>query len=504
MWASLGLLTAFIAFIITAVAMPAVFKDKQLVLIILFLVFALVFTATAIISSLGIASQKRFIKQLEIENSYTLGEACQFYNLDAFKIRTDRLSHRRSYLKKDRYVVCFTPTALDISSNSGREKLLLSLNSKLAAFLSDLLGDNSTLFDNRYIVYGFSRGIFLFSIFSNDDSIVSKLMGAISNECFRMVNEDKIKIWVQPFFGIKVMEKDESIVSAIEDALIARDHSEKNYESFTFFKDSFRDNSKSATTRIYKALENNEIIPYYQPKYSLKEKRFISSEALARWNHPDLGVLGPNKFINDAERAGLLSAIDVRIFELAVKDLSEDLKRGRPVLPVSVNFSLYEFFSRSFIDMVADTLKKYDVPPYLLEFEIVERTSQVNKFLSLSVIKRLKSMGIRVLMDDFGTGYSQINNIRQIPFDAIKIDKSFTDHVLTDEKTASIVKYLVELAHTNDMEAIIEGVETKEQVDLLRKLKIDTVQGFYYSRPLPFDKYNELLKENDKAKGVKR
>ena len=507
LWLSFALMVAFIVFIVVAAALPSVFKDKQVVLIVLFAVFEVGFAVIFVSSGLAITSEKRFINQLIIENSYTLGEPSQFYNLDAFKLRADRLSHRRQYLKKDRYVMIFTPTALEITTNRGRERILTNLNLQLAKFLDKLFARNNGTYDSRNIVYGFSRGMFLFCLFTNDNSLVSKLMSDISNECFRMVNEDKVKIWVQPFYGIKLMEKDESIVSAIEDALIARDYSEKNYESFTYFKKSFRDVTASSSSRIYKALENNEIIPFYQPKYSVKEKRFVSCEALARWNHPELGVLGPNKFIDDAEKAGLLNAIDVRVFELAVKDLGEALKRGRHVLPVSVNFSLYEFFSRSFLDTIVDTLKKYDVPPKYLEIEIVETTSQVNKFLSLSVIRRLKSLGVRVLMDDFGVGYSQIDNIRQIPFDAIKIDKSFTDRILTDTRTESIVHYLIELAHVNNMEAIIEGVETKEQVDLLRKLKIDTIQGFYYSRPLPVGDYNELVKaqfEKEEKKGAKK
>ena len=106
-------------------------------------------------------------------------------------------------------------------------------------------------------------------------------------------------------------------------------------------------------------------------------------------------------------------------------------------------------------------------------------------------------------MDDFGVGYSQIENLRQIPFDAIKIDKSFTDRIVSDEKTRSITKFLVELGHSNNMEVIVEGAETKEEVEILRKLKVDTIQGFYYSRPLSFEKYNELLKANAFEKGAK-
>ena len=136
------------------------------------------------------------------------------------------------------------------------------------------------------------------------------------------------------------------------------------------------------------------------------------------------------------------------------------------------------------------------VPPSLLEIEITETTSQTNKFLSLQVIKKLKDLGVRILMDDFGTGFSQIDNLRQIPFDGIKIDKSFTDKILIDDKTRSIVRFLVQLIHDSDMEAIVEGVESKEQVDLLRKMKVDTIQGFYYSKPLPITEYQNLLKEN--------
>ena len=505
MWISFSLMILFLTFVIIAACTPFIFKDKQVVLIVLFAIFAIGFAITSVLSGNAIASQKRFVNQLLIENKYTLGEETLFYNLDAFKLRVDSLAHKRGYANKTRYVVAFTPTGLDVSSNRGRDAILRSVNYRLTKYLNGLM--SATIkngLDAKQIVYGFSRGIFFFCVFSNDDSMVTKLINEISNECFRMVNEDKIRIWVQPFYGIKKTSKDESIVSAIEDALIARDHSEKNYESYTFFKDSFRSEALGSSNRISKALENNEFVPFYQPKYSLKERRFISCEALARWKSPEFGLVGPNKFIDLAEKSGLLNAIDIRIFELAIKDISEGLKRGREMLPVSVNFSLYEFFSRNFFDIIMDTLKKYEVPPHYLEIEITETTSQVNKFLSLSVIKRLKSFGIRVLMDDFGVGYSQIDNVRQIPFDAMKIDKSFTDRMLTDVKTASIIKYLVELAHINDMEAIIEGVETKEQVEALKKLKVDTVQGFYYSKPLPINEYNELLKKQSEAKGAKR
>ena len=505
MWISVGFVLTFLTFIIVVLSVPQVFAEHQILLVVVSLIFMLTFSVTTGLSFNGLMEQKIFISQLKTENTYTLGEATQFYNLEAFKSKINRYFHGRKNLSRDRYIIAFTPTALDISSNRNRNKLLRDINLRLAKFFDKLfVEDRRSEFAKRTNVYAFSRGIFFFFCFEEDEGYVHKLLNVISNECFRMVNEDNVKLWVQPFFGIKMIDEESSVASSIEDVMIARDRSEKNYESFTYFKKSFRESEGGSSNEIAEALDNNEFIPYYQPKYSVNYHCFVGVEALARWNSKEHGLVGPAKFIDDAEKAGLLNAIDIRIFELAVKDISENLKRGRRVLPVSVNFSLYEFFSRNFLNTIIDTLKKYQVPNHLVQIEITETTSQVNKFLSLSVIKKLKDLGIRVLMDDFGVGYSQIENLRQIPFDGIKIDKSFTDRLATDEKTRTITKFLVELGHANGMEVIVEGAETKEEIEILKKLKVDTIQGFYYSRPLSFDKYNELLKSNAFEKGAKK
>ncbi len=504
MWASLAIVTLFLVYLIIVVVNPDVYKNSQGVVIIICLVIIMIFSAITALTFNTIMTRKAQIYQVETENLYTLGEPTQFNNLDLFKAKVNNVYKRRHYANKEQYLIAFTPTGLDISSNRNRDKILMNVNLQLTKFLEKLFEDKNNEFDKRFNIYAFSRGIFYFFVFTNDGNYIHKLMNVISNECYRMVNEDKVKIWIQPFYGIDKLDEESTIASAIEDALIARDRSEKNYESFTYFKKSFREDEGGSSNEIATALANNEFVPYYQPKYSVKEGRFVSAEALARWNSMDYGLVGPAKFIDKAERAGLLNAIDTRIFELAVRDISENLKRGRRVLPVSVNFSLYEFFSRNFLITIVDTLKKYQVPATLLEIEITETTSQVNKFLSLSVIKKLKDIGIRVLMDDFGVGYSQIENLRQIPFNAIKIDKSFTDKIASDEKTRSITKFLTELGHANNMEVIVEGVETKEEVEYLKKIKVDTIQGFYYSRPLSFDKYNELLKSNQFERGNKK
>lgn len=505
LWVCMGIATLFFGFLIFFLVRKDIFSLHREIIVAFLVLVVLVFTTAATLFSKAYGDQKTFIEQLVVENSYTLGKPTVFYNLQAFKQRVDKLRKKKMYAQKGQYLITFTPTAMEVSSNSSRNKLVSDLNVHIAEFISSIFKDkNETDFDSRYNVYGFSRGVFLIYSFSNDDSYVHRLMNRLSNECFRMVNEDKIKIWVQPFYGIKRIEGETSITSDIEDALIARSHAESNIESFAYFREAFKENSGNESNEITDALQNDEFVPFYQAKYSLKEKRFISTEVLARWKSKKYGLVGPSKFIDQAEKGGVLNAIDIRIFELAIKDLGDNLKRGRRVLPISVNFSLYEFFSRNFLDLIVNTLNKYQVPPKYLEIEITETTSQANKFLSISLIKKLKDLGIRVLMDDFGVGYSQIENLRQIPFDAIKIDKSFTNKIIDDEKTRAIVKFLIELAHSNNMEVIVEGAETKEQVDLLRKMKVDTIQGFYFSRPLNLAGYNELIKSNQFEKGANK
>ena len=453
--------------------------------------------------------RRRFLKSLEDENFYTLGIRSTFYNLEAFKDKVRGMQHRISLRKKKQFVLAFSPTATSIVGSSNRNRILQHLNRTIATYVTmNMYSKESSKISKKNCVFAFDRNVFLFYLFVDDENQVHTLIAALSKKCFDLVNDEKnpIRIWVQPFSGICRVEEDVSLTASIERALIAKAQSEQNIESFSYFKEGFMSKDTTIADDIAQGIENNEFVPYYQPKYSLKEKRFVSAEALARWKTPE-GILTPIKFIDRAGRAGLLNKIDMAIFEAAIKDIGDQLKRGRKVIPVSVNFSLYEFFSNNFLTKIRDTLQRNQVPPTLLEIEITETTSQVNKFLSLQVIKKLRDMGVRILMDDFGTGFSQIENLRQIPFDAIKIDKSFTDRILEDEKIRSIVRFLIQLIHDNDMEAIVEGVESIEQVELLRKMKVDTIQGFYYSRPLPINEFQILLKESkldNKGKGAER
>jgi len=438
-------------------------------------------------------------RQLRIENLYVLGEASSFYNLYEFQNRVRFMRVRYKKKKKLEYIVAFSFASLSISSNPRHNDEITGFNRAIANVLTNFFygegKQKKKLF--RYNAFCFHRGEFFLYSFVEDDKQINTLCEELAQMIYNLGQENHIRVMVQPFFGIYQCNPRENINYAIDNAQIARSYGEDSFDTITYFHDSFRTSASSDDiTELEKAMANNELVVYYQPKFSLKEKRFISSEALVRWNSPKYGLLSPASFIERAENAGLISQIDLYVFEHALMDIADQRRRGRRVIPVSVNFSLYEFFSPSFLNVITGLLEQYKVPPTLIEVEITETTSQANQFMSISIIKKLKALGVRVLMDDFGIGYSGIDNLRKIPFDAIKIDKSFTDAIVTDEKTRSIVKLLVDLGHMNGIEVIIEGVDNQQQVDIVKKMRLDTIQGFYYSKAIPFDKYEAFLKDN--------
>ena len=506
-WLLIGsavLFTAFFVYNILIITRPQWFGERITIYYILSLFFLIIFSFGIIFSIIALVDETRLIKQLKIENKYIFGVENTFYDLSAFKRRVESVLSKSKSNKKNQYIIAFSVSSIKISSNSFHNRNIMTLNYEMAKFLSELFEGKGDFSHNNNI-FGFDHGNFLIYTLTNNEKYIQDLVDRIMNETYRIVKDKQIKIWAQPFFGVKRIEDDASLSVHIEDAISAKNASENNFDSYTFYNAETKVNeTNEELEEIRNAIDNHEFIPFYQLKYSVKEKRFVSSEALARWKHPTRGILSPIAFIEKAEKVGLLSTIDLCIFEEVLKDLSEAHKKGRKVLPVSVNFSLYEFFSHNFLETIVGMLQEYQVPPTLIEIEVTETTSQVNKFLSVSVIKKLKDLGIRVLMDDFGSAYSGVDNLRKIPFDAIKIDKSFTDEILTDDKTRALVSLLINIGHLNDIEVIIEGVENKEQYDVLRRMKIDTIQGFYFAKPLEYRYMEDYVRAFEKEKGKKK
>ncbi len=458
------------------------------------LIGLLVLTAAMLATSLFLfLNQFALLKTLQVENAYVLGQKSIFNNIYIFQKRVITASNLRRRQKK--HIIAFTISNLVVSQNFNRNMEIFSLNGHIVNYLNDLykvVGARQNDF-----IFAYSRGIFLIYAFRQNEVSLKKIVETISAEIYDFASKECPHIWVQPFFGVAVVDKEETVAQQIEDATIARDYSERNFESLTFYQPNFRRGvTSNDIEELETALKNNEFVVYYQPKYNLDSKRFVSTEALIRWNSAKYGLLTPTKFLGKAETAGLIHEIDTFVLKRVCEDLNDLRRRGKRLLPVSVNFSLYEFYSANFLDTIVSILDEYKIPTSLIEIEITEATSQANSFLSISIIKKLKERGIRVLMDDFGVGFSNVGNLRKIPFDAIKIDKSFIDDIVDDVKSREIVRFLINLCKVNEMEVIAEGVDNKDQLEILKKNKCDTIQGFFYSEPLSKVEYEKFLMNN--------
>ena len=431
------------------------------------------------------------LRVLKNENQYNFGEMVAFYDLNTFRARVAAMRRFRKG-KKNQYIIVFSAANQAVTENINRDESVNNYNLKISQYVDDLFRKN-----RRHNAYCFNRGTFILYCRNYDEKDIRELVGTISTSLMNIARENEVRIWIQPFFGICELNKDSSLIESIDNAIVARNVSERNFETMTYYHDSFRRRSSTSDVEeITEALKNQEFVVYYQPKFSLNARRFVSSEALVRWNSPKQGILTPAKFIPIAEAAGLIHEIDTYVFEKVCQDLNEAKRKGRRIIPVSINFSLHEFYSNDFLNSIMNILEKYQINPSYIEIEITEATSQANTFISVSIIKKLRDRGVRVLMDDFGVGFSNIGNLRKIPFDAVKIDKSFIDDIAKDMKSRDIVKFLIDLCKAIDLEVIAEGVDNKDQVEILRKLKCDTIQGFYYSEALPVKEYEKFLLSN--------
>ena len=233
--------------------------------------------------------------------------------------------------------------------------------------------------------------------------------------------------------------------------------------------------------KLLRAFDNDGFFMLYQPQIDSKTKQVSGYEALVRMKEP--GIY-PGQFIPVAERSGWIWRIGRITTELVIKQLASWRDAGQELHPVSVNFSGNQLNDHGYVDFVEDLLKKYDIPPQYLEIEITEGLFLEKSALADDIFKRFKNLGIRLLMDDFGTGYSSLAYLTYIPVDVIKLDKSLVDTYLVDGRD-SFIKNIIHLMHDLDKAMIIEGVEEEWQFERLRDFGADTIQGYYFSKPIP-------------------
>ncbi|MCF8034855.1 MAG: EAL domain-containing protein [Desulfarculaceae bacterium] len=242
------------------------------------------------------------------------------------------------------------------------------------------------------------------------------------------------------------------------------------------------------------ALEQKQFILHYQPQVELSTGRVRGLEALVRWQHPRHGLMLPDHFIPVAEEADLIVPLGNQVLHMACAQMSRWQGMGVPVERVAVNLSSRQLWEEDLLETITNLLQEYGCPPDLLELEVTESVIMSSVEKGVEVLGRLRKLGVEVSIDDFGTGYSSLYYLKKLPFNILKIDKSFVDDIPGDEDSSNIVASIAGLAHGLHKQVVVEGVETRPQLEAVHSFGCEMVQGFYFSRPLAPEDVEQLLK----------
>ena len=241
------------------------------------------------------------------------------------------------------------------------------------------------------------------------------------------------------------------------------------------------------------AIENNEIFMVFQPKISIKDEKVNGFEALVRWVNDELGFISPAEFIPIAESSGLIIDLGKYIIEESFKKCKELYCSTKSKFHIAINISDIQLREEGFISFISEMLEKYNIPPEFIEFEITEGVIMKSVVKNIELLIGLKRLGVSIALDDFGTGYSSLSYLKRLPIDVLKIDKSFVDGIGVDEKSEYIAESIIKLSHSLNLKVVAEGVETKEQLGYLDKMKCDVAQGYYFSKPEKFEVIKEMI-----------
>ena len=326
-------------------------------------------------------------------------------------------------------------------------------------------------------------------------NMARKMLAALS-ESFAI---DRHSLHVTASIGISTYPQDgedaEILMKNADTAMYqAKEKGRNNYQFFKKEMNQRAVNRHSLQGGLHEALLNNQFVLYYQPKINLSTGAMSGLEALVRWNHPTLGLIAPMEFLLVAEDCGLIVPIGRWVLKETCRQVQEWVAAGLFVAPVAVNVSSLEFRSEGFLDNVRATLMETGLDPSALELELTETVLMQHAEGTLSVLRTLKAIGVRLAVDDFGTGYSSLSYLKQFPIDSLKIDQSFVQDITSRTDDVPIVRAVITMAKSLRHRVVGEGVETEAQVAFLRAHGCDEAQGYYFSKPLIAERFVELLK----------
>ncbi|MCR4645960.1 MAG: EAL domain-containing protein [Oscillospiraceae bacterium] len=246
-----------------------------------------------------------------------------------------------------------------------------------------------------------------------------------------------------------------------------------------------------------KALSERQFRVYYQPKYSIRgdKPQLSSAEALTRWFHPEFGMVSPGQLISLFEDNGLIQKLDRFVWNEAAAQIKQWKEKYGIEIPVSVNVSRVDMFNSRLVEILNDITEQNGLKNEKLLLEITESAYTDNSTQIIETVGKLRANGFKIEMDDFGSGYSSLNMLTSLPIDALKLDMKFISGICENQKTERLVGIMIEIARLLEVPVITEGVETKEQMELLKKLGCDIIQGYYFSKPLPPEEFGALIEK---------
>ncbi|MGB5339084.1 MAG: EAL domain-containing protein, partial [Gammaproteobacteria bacterium] len=272
----------------------------------------------------------------------------------------------------------------------------------------------------------------------------------------------------------------------------------QGHNNFLFYNENLSKNSREnmkLESDLRRAVEDEQFELYYQPKVDLVSGKITGMEALLRWHHPEVGMIPPDEFIPITEATGLITVIGKWVIRTACNQIRAWDDAGYKDITISINLSAVQFRQDDLLQQISEILDETGVAPHRLELEITENTIMDDIESATTTLRELHKTGVQISIDDFGTGYSSLSYLKRFPINTVKIDRAFIRDITTDTHDAAIVRAVMTMAHNMGLRVVAEGIETVAQLDYLRELQCDEIQGYLFSPPVPYREAETMLED---------
>lgn len=463
----------------------------------------------------GCYDEQRIWTQEDVETLAAIGNILSGYLL---KLRSTqkidaRLEHQRNYDELTGIATLYkfkSDVKEFMYQYPNRKYAMVSSDIGNFKYINDTLGyekGDQILCDYAYALTAFANvgeavsrttadNFMLFLIYEDKESLIQRIE-EFNIEFARQQKEIEYRVNIIVISGAAIVEDGNHIVTAIDNANIARKH--VKVQSRTICKlyknemtEKINREIEIANSMEY-ALGNNEFTIYLQPKVNVMNNELAGAEALVRWIKPNGEIVYPDEFIPQFETNGFIVNVDFYVYELTCKTIREWIDEGFKVIPISVNVSRLHLKDNNFVEDFHQLVCKYDIPVGLIELELTETIFLDETERALSTLKEFRELGYSVSIDDFGAGYSSLNLLKDMQTDVLKIDREFfrQGDLLHEEKI--IVSTIINMAKQLNMKVLSEGIETQKQSEFLKEISCDMAQGYFYSRPMPIEQFKNLM-----------